>query len=199
MILKKFAKNYREFNRDFGFLFNSYYNSVGERTTRANRGDLSRPTIQKVYQYRKYVDQQMLKFLRQDLSEEVKSLIILGLNHEQQHQELLLTDLKYILSCNPLLPVYREKFFPEETGKIHQHQTGEFVNIEAGIYEIGFDGRDGFSFDNEHARHKVYLEDYAIRKNLVTNGEFLEFIADGGYHSSNLSRMARLVATVSLT
>lgn len=128
----------------------------------------------------------MLEFLRQDLTEEIKDLIVLGLNHEQQHQELLLTDLKYIFSCNPLSPAYRENFYPEETGEIHHSETNVYINIPAGIYEIGFEGGDGFSFDNEHARHKVYLGDFAVRKNLVTNGEFLEFIADGGYRNFNL-------------
>ncbi|HEX8197631.1 MAG TPA: ergothioneine biosynthesis protein EgtB [Pyrinomonadaceae bacterium] len=186
MILKKFVEGYSEFNPDFGFLFNSYYNSLGERTARNNRGDLPRPTVREVYQYRKYVDKRMLELLRQDLTEEIKDLIVLGLNHEQQHQELLLTDLKYIFSCNPLFPVYRENFYPEETGEIHPSETNVYINIPAGIYEIGFEGNDGFSFDNEHARHKVYLGDFAVRKNLVTNGEFLEFIADGGYRNFNL-------------
>lgn len=186
MILKKFVKGYSEFNPDFGFLFNSYYNSIGERTARDNRGDLPRPTVGEVYQYRKYVDERMLEFLRQDLTEEIKDLIVLGLNHEQQHQELLLTDLKYIFSCNPLFPVYRENFYPEETNEIHPSETNVYINIPAGIYEIGFERGDGFSFDNEHGRHKVYLDDFAVRKNLITNGEFLEFIADGGYRNFNL-------------
>src|SRR5687767_9037387 len=95
MILKKFAPNYREFNYDYGYLFNSYYNSIGERTRRDNRGDLSRPTVKEVFQYRRYVDEKMLEFLRQDLSDEVKELVVLGVNHEQQHQELFLTDLKF--------------------------------------------------------------------------------------------------------
>jgi ergothioneine biosynthesis protein EgtB len=185
MILKKFFAGYREFNPDFGFLFNSYYNTLGERTKRGNRGDLSRPTVSKVYQYRKYVDERMLEFFRQDLTQELKDLIVLGLNHEQQHQELLLTDLKYTFSCNPLFPVYRENFFPEEKGEIQPGEIGEYVDIPAGIYEIGFTG-EGFSFDNEHARHKVYLDEFAIRKSLVTNGEFIEFIESGGYRNFNL-------------
>ena len=185
MILKKFAPDYRQFNPDFGLLFNSYYNSVGERTERAKRGDLSRPTVRETYQYRKYVDEQMLRFLSQNLSEEVKDLIVLGLNHEQQHQELLVTDLKYTLGCNPFFPVYRENFFPEEKGEIQTGANGEYINIPAGIYEIGYAG-NGFSFDNERARHKVYLQDFQIRKHLVTNGEFLEFIKDGGYKNFSL-------------
>jgi ergothioneine biosynthesis protein EgtB len=185
MILKKFAPDYKEFHPDFGFLFNSYYNSVGTRTFRANRGDLSRPTVKEVFQYRKYVDEQMSEFLRQDLTEEIRDLVILGLNHEQQHQELFLTDLKYILSRNPLFPVYKENFLLEEKGEIQNAKPDEYINVPAGIYEIGFEG-EGFSFDNEHSRHKVYLNDFAIRKNLATNSEFLEFIEAGGYRNFNL-------------
>lgn len=187
MVLKRFARNYQEYNRQFGFLFNSYYNSIGERTSRGNRGDLTRPGVREVYQYRKHVDAKMLELLEQDLAPEIVELIVLGLNHEQQHQELLLTDLKYILSCNPLFPVYRENFFPEEKGEIQMAGKDEYVNIPAGIYEIGFaGGGEGFSFDNEGGRHKVYLDDFRIRKNLITNGEFLEFIEDGGYRNFNL-------------
>lgn len=185
MILKKFAPDYKVFNPNYGFLFNSYYNSIGERTLRSNRGDLSRPTIAEVYQYRKYVDEQMLGFLNQDLDQDVKNLIILGLNHEQQHQELLLTDLKYTFSRNPLFPAYKENFFPEENGEIQIHERSEYIDIPAGIYEIGFAG-EGFSFDNEHNRHKVYLDDFSISKNLVSNGEFLEFMEDCGYRNFNL-------------
>jgi ergothioneine biosynthesis protein EgtB len=179
MILKKFALEYRVFNANFGFLFNSYYNTIGTRTARDNRGDLSRPTVKEVFEYRKYVDENMRDFLRGDLSNEVKDLVILGLNHEQQHQELFLTDLKYTFSVNPLFPVYKESFALVEKGEI---TSNEFIEIEGGIYDIGFQG-EGFHFDNELGRHRVYLHDFAVQKNLVTNGEFLEFIADGGYEN----------------
>ncbi len=179
MILKKFAPDYRVFNENFGFLFNSYYNSIGTRTARDNRGDLSRPTIKEVFEYRNYVDEKMREFLRQDLSNEAIELVILGLNHEQQHQELFLTDLKYTFSVNPLFPVYKKDFALVEKGEI---ASNEFIEIEGGIYEIGFQGKD-FHFDNELGRHKVYLHDFAVQKNLVTNGEFLEFIEDGGYEN----------------
>ncbi len=179
MILKKFAAEYRIFNENFGFLFNSYYNTIGTRTARDNRGDLSRPTVKEVFEYRKYVDEKMREFLRQDLSNEARELVILGLNHEQQHQELFLTDLKYTFSVNPLFPVYKENFAIVEKSET---VSNESVEIEGGIYEIGFQG-DGFHFDNELGRHKVYLHDFAIQKNLVTNGEFLEFIEDGGYEN----------------
>lgn len=177
MILKKYAPNYAEFDPNFGFLFNSYYNSVGERTARNHRGDLSRPTVKKVFEYREYVDAKMSALLETDLSEELKELIVLGLNHEQQHQELFLTDLKFTLSCNPLYPVYKQDFAIEEIGEI---ESNKFIEIAEGIYEIGFSG-EGFHFDNELGRHKVFLHDFEIQESLVTNGEFLEFIEDGGY------------------
>jgi ergothioneine biosynthesis protein EgtB len=182
MILKRFAKNYEVFNADFGFLFNSYYNSIGERTRRDNRGDLSRPTVAEVYEYRKHVDRAMDELLAQDLGEEIKDLVILGLNHEQQHQELFLSDFKFILSRNPLFPVYRENFAIEEKC---EPMRGGFVEINEGIYEIGFAG-EGFCFDNELGRHKVFLHDFSLNENLVTNAEFLEFIEDGGYRNFNL-------------
>jgi len=182
MILKRFVENYKVFDTNFGFLFNSYYNSIGERTKRDNRGDLSRPTVTEVYEYRKYVDAQMSKLLSRGVTGEIEDLVILGLNHEQQHQELFLTDFKYILSCNPLFPVYRENFAVEEKAET---KSDDFVEINEGIYEIGFDG-EGFCFDNELGRHKVFLHDFSIRKSLVTNAEYLEFIEDGGYENFNL-------------
>jgi ergothioneine biosynthesis protein EgtB len=182
MILKKFAENYRVFDENFAFLFNSYYNTIGARTRRDNRGDLSRPTVAQVFAYRKYVDEKMRELLAGDLSAEIKELIVLGLNHEQQHQELFLTDLKYSLSRNPLHPVYREDFALVEKSETAESETSDFVEIEEGVYEIGFAG-GGFHFDNELGRHKVYLNNFSISKNLVTNAEFVEFIEDGGYEN----------------
>ena len=183
MILKRFASEYQVFDPSFGFLFNSYYNSIGERTARDHRGDLSRPTVKRVFEYRRYVDEQMSRLLAgADRDPQLIDLVVLGLNHEQQHQELFLTDLKYTFSVNPLFPAYREGFAPEET---KDRGKGEFVDIEAGIYEIGHTG-EGFCFDNELARHKVYLDAFSISDRLVTNGEFLEFVADGGYKDHRL-------------
>lgn len=182
MILKQFSPNYKVFNEDFGFLFNSYYNSIGKRTLRHKRGDLSRPTVKEVFQYREFVDEKMDKFLKQDLPENVRNLVILGLNHEQQHQELFLTDLKYMLSLNPLFPVYKNDFaLCEIAGK----PSNEFVDIKAGNYEIGF-ANEGFCFDNELGRHEVFLNDFSICKNLVTNAEYLGFIEDNGYQNFQL-------------
>lgn len=177
MILKRFASDYEVFDQSFGYLFNSYYNSVGERTLRERRGDLSRPTVDKVFEYRRYVDEKMFEFLAAGISEEISELIVLGLNHEQQHQELFLTDLKFSFGVNPTFPVYKNDFALVEIGEIG---SNEFVEIAEGIYEIGFSG-DGFHFDNELGRHKIYLDEYEIQKHLITNGEFLEFIEDGGY------------------
>jgi ergothioneine biosynthesis protein EgtB len=191
MILKKFVPTYKEFDDSFGFLFNSYYNSVGDRTARDHRGDLSRPTVKRVFEYRKYVDESMLELISglapnpsretaatsADRENELKELIILGLNHEQQHQELFLTDLKYTFAQNPLLPAYNEDFTPID---VFETVPNEFAAIDGGIREIGYDGVS-FCFDNELARHKVYLEPYGIGQKLVTNAEYIEFIEDGGY------------------
>ena len=192
MILKKFAPDYKVFDPNFGFLFNSYYNSIGERTARDHRGDLSRPTVKRVFEYRKYVDWAMGCFFEwSDHMEKAgaappdevalaRDRVVLGLNHEQQHQELFLTDLKYTLSVNPLFPAYREGHAPEELSEPPASAGGQFVDIASGMYEIGYD-RDGFCFDNELARHKVYLDDFQISDRLVTNAEYMEFVKDGGY------------------
>jgi ergothioneine biosynthesis protein EgtB len=185
MILKKFAPEYQVFDPNFGFLFNSYYNSIGDRTRRDNRGDLSRPTVREVFAYRKHVDEAMRKFLETDLSPEALDLVVLGLNHEQQHQELFLTDLKFTFARNPLFPVYDAKNVLEEKGEINASESGDFIEMNNGIYEIGYDG-DGFCFDNELGRHKVYLNDFSISETPVTNADFLEFIDDGGYRNFNL-------------
>ena len=178
LILKKYIVDYKLFHDSYSFLFNSYYNTVGERTNRAQRGDLSRPTVKEIYDYRYYVDGFMEGCISENSdNNEFSELLILGLNHEQQHQELLITDLKYTLSLNPLLPVYKDGFslvsdIPEG--------TGEFVEIEAGNYLIGA-SMEGFSYDNERGRHQVYLDDFKVSSNLITNGEFLEFVLDDGY------------------
>jgi ergothioneine biosynthesis protein EgtB len=177
-ILKAYFKGYKEFNPDFNYVFNSYYESVGARVVRTDRGNLSRPTVEEVYQYRSYVDDAMVNFLEQHLTDDIKDILLLGLNHEQQHQELLYTDIKYILGHNPLLPAYDDKGIED----VSMLATNEWINVDEGVYEIGFDG-DGFCFDNELQRHKVYLQPYKISSRLVTNKEYLEFITDGGYEN----------------
>ncbi|MFB9080726.1 ergothioneine biosynthesis protein EgtB [Flavobacterium procerum] len=176
ILVPNFA-NYAVFNPQYNFVFNSYYETVGARVVRTDRGNLSRPSVADVYRYRAYVDAQMEKYLMsENLNDDIISLLELGLNHEQQHQELLFSDIKYILGHNPLFPSYSEKPFFQEI-KIPK---GGFTAMSAGIYEIGFNEK-GFSFDNESQRHKVYLEDYEISNTLVTNAEYLGFIASGGY------------------
>jgi ergothioneine biosynthesis protein EgtB len=184
MILKPFVSGYRVFHPNFGFLFNSYYNSLGARTRRDQRA-LSRPTVTQVFAYRRYVDEAMRAFIQTDLTDEVIALITLGLHHEQQHQELLLTDLKYSFSCNPTWPVYETEPVREE---LCNPIAQGWVELPAGIYGIGFaDNHHGeFCFDNERARHQVLLEDISLSNQLVTNAEFLEFMADGGYEDFRL-------------
>jgi ergothioneine biosynthesis protein EgtB len=184
MILKKHVAGYKVFDKHFGFLFNSYYNFVGQRTQRDHRGSLSRPTVKEVFSYRKYVDEQMNNLLSGDVEDEVRDLVILGLNHEQQHQELFLTDFKYTLSVNPLFPVYRQDYAPEEMAE-PPASAGEFLDIEGGLVEIGYAGNE-FCFDNELSRHKVYLNDFSISDHLVTNDDFAEFIEAGCYSDFRL-------------
>ena len=174
-LLKPNLAKYREFNPDFVFLFNSYYESIGKRLQRAKRGNITRPSIDEVFAYRKYVNEAMLQLLVQELSTEVLTFVELGLQHEHQHQELLVTDLKYTLGTNPTFPVYQEKEY-SQLPLVEQ----EWIKVEAGVYEIGFTV-DGFSFDNETPRHRTFLEPYAISNRLVTNEEYLLFMQSGGY------------------
>lgn len=177
-ILKPYFMGYQEYNPDYNYVFNSYYETVGNRVIRTDRGNLSRPTVAEIYAYRKYVDEAMTGFLCDEPSAEVKELLILGFNHEEQHQELLYTDIKYILGHNPLFPAYDKNYV---SPKVDWVEDGRFIKFDEGIYEAGFKG-DGFCFDNELNPHKVYLNAFEISPNLVTNAEYLEFINSGGYH-----------------
>jgi ergothioneine biosynthesis protein EgtB len=194
MVLKGHSPDYEVFDPAFGFLFNSYYNSIGDRTHRDERGALSRPTVKQVFEYRRHVDEKMLELIERGSDEDLHNLIILGLNHEQQHQELFLTDLKYTFSLNPLFPAYRTDYVPEESQASQDGASrsesaasagGGFVLVDEGIYEIGHSG-DGFCFDNELARHKVYLGEFSISTRLVTNRDFIEFIDAGAYSDHRL-------------
>ena len=168
---------YQVFDPQYNFVFNSYYETIGARVIRTDRGNLSRPSVADVYRYRAYVDQQMQEYLLNHLiTEPLAALLELGLNHEQQHQELLHTDIKYILGHNPLFPVFKANNIINN----YNSRTPETVKIAEGIYEIGYAG-DGFCFDNELGRHRVYLQEYEIASQLVSNGEYLEFIENGGY------------------
>ncbi|MDY8136578.1 ergothioneine biosynthesis protein EgtB [Aquimarina sp. 2201CG5-10] len=180
-ILDKYKPGYKRFHPEFAYVFNSYYESVGKRVVRTNRGNLSRPTVQKVYEYRDYVTSHLQSFLEEVENEEINSLVEIGIHHEKQHQELLLTDIKYILGNNPLLPKYNDTFSENPVIK----SSTEYIVVEEGMYDIGHTGSD-FCYDNELGAHKVFLQQYAISNNLVTNREFLEFIEDSGYKNSLL-------------
>ncbi|KIA90148.1 ergothioneine biosynthesis protein EgtB [Kaistella jeonii] len=181
MILKNFVPDYQVFNPHFAFLFNSYYQTLGERAIRTERGTITRPTIAEVYEYRNYVDEHIENLLKTNSTPELEELIILGINHEQQHQELLITDLKHTFSYNPIFPVYKEGF-----NLTAQENADEgWLEIKEGVYEIGYEGTD-FHFDNEKGRHKVFLHDFQISKSLVTNGEYIEFMEAGGYDNFKL-------------
>jgi ergothioneine biosynthesis protein EgtB len=188
MILTKFVADYTVFDAKFGFLFNSYYQTVGDRALRAQRGIMTRPSVEQVYQYRHYVDEHIRALLSQPISNEIEALITLGIHHEQQHQELLITDVKYILGLNPCYPVYADNvnLVGNHNGddKNDDQSDNSWVSIDEGIYSIGHDNQ-GFCFDNELGRHKTYLSNYQIAKALVTNGEYIEFMQEGGYTSVN--------------
>lgn len=179
-ILSKHHDNYQWYRNDCAFIFNSYYNNVGDRTKRDKRDEIDF-SIEEVYHYRKYVDKHIELLLNFDFPQEVLHLLEIGLNHEQQHQELLLTDLKFMLSQKKPNDVYKA-----DGSLVHSTNTEDnWISVEEGVYEIGYEG-DGFCYDNELARHKVYLHDFEISKALVTNGEFIEFMNAGGYEDFNL-------------
>ncbi len=177
-ILGPNLSGYKVFHKDYNFLFNSYYDSVGERVQRPNRGFMTRPTVEEILAYRSNVDEHMGKFLESvgEIGTELAYTIQLGLQHEQQHQELLLYDIKYILNQYPLFPKYSKDVVPAA-----QERKANFLSVEEGVYEIGHQ-EDGFCFDNELGCHKVYINSFEIMDRLVTNGEFLEFMASGAYN-----------------
>jgi ergothioneine biosynthesis protein EgtB len=179
-LLAPYLKCYELFHPQFAYLFNSYYEAVGERHPRAQRGLLSRPTVAEVYRYRDYVDAAMRSLIAEIAgSSELESLINLGLHHEQQHQELLVTDIKHILATNPLRPAYLTNF-PSLSDRNPENRE-KWLDYPGGIYAIGDRGTE-FAFDNETPRHQIYLQDYYLSSRSVTNGEYLEFIEAGGYN-----------------
>jgi ergothioneine biosynthesis protein EgtB len=177
-ILSKYLTDYLLFDKNFPYLFNSYYISAGDRWSRAQRGHLTRPTVDQIFDYRAYVDQHIQELFDQmEFDVDLNYLFEVGLNHEQQHQELLLYDIKYILGNNPLSPIYRNVLKP-----IHGGRTQSWLELASGVYEIGYQG-EGYKFDNELGVHKVFLNDFAISSHLVSNKEYLDFIHDGGYQN----------------
>jgi ergothioneine biosynthesis protein EgtB len=178
-VLQRAVPGYKFHDEQFRYLFNSYYNTVGPMHSRPQRGLLSRPTVEQVLAYRARIDERMHALLqRDDLSPEILSVITLGLNHEQQHQELLLTDLKHLFSCNPLLPAYVH----EMAQSLRSSPALSFKSFDGGLIEIGHAG-NGFSFDNELPRHRTYTQPFRLANRAVTNGEYLEFVRAGGYEN----------------
>ena len=175
-LLRPFGANYTRFHPAFEYLFNSYYEGVGDRHPRPRRGILSRPTLAEVYAYRAHVDVRMAPLLASD-DADLRARIQLGLHHEQQHQELIITDIKANLGCNPLRPAY----LPATTEPSSNAPAMVFVEFGGGLVETGARSDDTFCFDNELPRHKAWLDDFALANRLVTNGEYAEFIAAGGY------------------
>ena len=186
-VLGEYAEGYALYDEAYPFLFNSYYVQAGERHCRAQRGYLSRPTVQEVFAFRNHVDehmQQLLDGLDEDANAKLAEVVRVGLNHEQQHQELMLTDIKHVFSVNPLRPAYREQTYTPapEPGPV------QWVAFPEGLHQIGHDAeRDGpFTFDNETPRHRAFVEPFALADRLVTCGEFLAFMEDGGYERAPL-------------
>ncbi len=177
-VLERFEPGFQPFNPAFRVLFNSYYNAVGEKHPRAQRGLVSRPGLAEVLAYRAQVDARMERLLAQPAGDELTALVALGLQHEQQHQELMLTDIKHVLSCNPLAPAYHAGGPPPV--KTGTPKPFGWQSFDGGLTEIGHAG-PGFAFDNEMPRHKVWLAPYALASRLVTQGDFAAFIAEGGY------------------
>lgn len=171
---------YKPYNEQFAYLFNSYYVQAGERFSRPNRGLLSRPTVQDVLAYRNYVDQAMDRYLGSTPAEpahEVARVLEIGLNHEQQHQELMVTDIKHVLSVNPLQPAYD----PADTRPPSTDLALTWESFNPGTVVMGDAGADRFIFDNEAPRHRVFLEPFSLASRPVTNREYRAFIDDGAY------------------
>jgi ergothioneine biosynthesis protein EgtB len=181
-VASEFLPGYRVFNPDFPWLFNSYYQTFAEFPDKRLRSSFSRPAIDQIFAYRAHVDEAVDRLLEGDAPEEALRRIELGLHHEEQHQELLLTDIQHALYTNPLQPAYLESdaVAPTDAPPLR------FFDHPGGLVEIGQNESEGFSFDNERPRHRVWLEPFQLASRLVTCAEFAEFIADGGYQRPEL-------------
>ena len=180
-ILRKFSENYKPLNELYNYLFNSYYQDVGKQWPRPDRSNISRPTVAEVFEFRKFIDGHMLSLIDRSITNEsINTLTVLGGNHEQQHQELMMTDIKYNLSVNPLFPAYTKNTTPHKI-KTSDIPELKFVPFESGLVEIGNRNEQCFAFDNEMPIKKEYLGKYNLANRLITNGEYLKFIEAGGY------------------
>ena len=183
-VIKTHAAGYRPLNPQYAFLFNSYYNAAGKMHFRPHRGLISRPTVKDTFNYRKHVDAAVLRLLREageGKFEELEPLIALGLNHEQQHQELMLTDIKHVFWMNPLRPAFSADQLPRAAAAA----ACQWHDCPGGLAEIGHEGA-GFCFDNERPRHQVFVNPFALGTKLVSNREYLAFMEDGGYGRAEL-------------
>ena len=183
-VLREFLRGYRLFNPDFTWLFNSYYQTFASFPEKRLRSSFSRPGIEEILRFRAHVDEAMETLLEGNTPAEALERIELGVNHEEQHQELILTDVLNAFYVNPLRPVYRPEDVDLKVQKGYQGPA-QFLRFEGGVHEAGHAG-DGFSFDNELPRHRVWLEPYSLAERLVTCGEYLEFMEDGGYRKPDL-------------
>jgi ergothioneine biosynthesis protein EgtB len=184
-LLAAAVPGYRPFHPAYNFLFNSYYNTAGDRWQRTARGTLSRPTVEEVYAYRRAIDSRALELLagmHESQWAALAPVVELGLHHEQQHQELLLTDLKHAFGCNPLRPAYRDN---PSTRPADRARRLAWTAHPAGLNWLGHDG-NGFAFDNEGPRHRVYLQAHRLASRLSTAGEYQVFIEEGGYRRPTL-------------
>ncbi len=181
-LLREFLAGYREYHPDFRWLFNSYYNSVSDQPEKKLRASFSRPPVETILQYRRHVQAGMQRLLENTPPREVVDRIVLGLHHEQQHQELLATDIKHALWTNPLRPAYTTQAINFSTVPIGEVK---WIAYEGGLFDIGFAG-DGFAFDNESPRHAQYLRPFQLASRLVSCSEYLQFMQDGGYQRPEL-------------
>ena len=183
-LLDKVYDNYESLHPQYAYIFNSYYLQTGEPHTRSKRGLLTRPTVREVFEFRDYVNKEVLNFLENATEEQLEEygpVIEIGNNHEQQHQELMITDFKYMFAQNPLYPSYKDLELPESK----EVPPLNWVAFDDGIYHIGNKG-DEFTYDNEHPQHREFLEAFELSDRLITNREYMEFMNDGGYERSEL-------------
>jgi len=183
-VLAKYQEDFESLHPQYAYLFNSYYLQTGVPFTRSKRGVITRPTVDQVFEYRSYVNDQMRTFINsctEEVWKDAAPVVEIGIHHEQQHQELIITDTKYLLAQNPLLPVYK----PIDQQRSGSKSSLNWIAFEEGIAEIGSNG-DTFTYDNEHPRHRSYIHAFELSDRLITNAEYLEFMEAGGYEDSSL-------------
>ncbi len=186
-LLRPNIRKFQLFDPQFPYIFNSYYQSAGERLPKTERHTLNRPLLEKVHEYRQYVDRAIEDFVEanEGLTMEQEKVLEIGIQHEQQHQELLFYDIKYILGSDHFQPPYFESPSPASGGNGTETPSGDWIELPEGIYTIGHDG-SGFAYDNEYGRHNVYLHRARVQDRLITNGEWIEFMESGGYDNADL-------------